>query len=131
VPALRPRDQPARHALRRARQLHRGTGRGVRAGAGADLLRGDRVPLSGGDDVMTHRTRTRTHARAAATAAAALLVLAGCGRAGPELGPALTLADAGASNPTVAVDPRSGTAYVAWVGAQPGSADVYLAPLEA
>lgn len=74
--------------------------------------------------------RTRTHARAAATAAAALLVLAGCGRAGPELGPALTLADAGASNPTVAVDPRTGTAYVAWVGAQPDKADVYLARIE-
>jgi len=77
---------------------------------------------------MTHRTRP--HARAAATAAAALLVLAGCGRAGPELGPALTLADAGASNPTVAVDPRTGTAYVAWVGVQSGNADVYLARIE-
>jgi len=77
---------------------------------------------------MTHRTRT--HARAAATAAAALLILAGCGSAGPELGPALTLADGGASNPTVAVDPRSGTTYVAWVGAQPGNADVYLARID-
>jgi len=77
---------------------------------------------------MTHRRRT--HARAAATAAAALLVLAGCDRAGPELGPALTLAEAGASNPTVAVDPRTGTAYVAWVGAQSSGADVYLARIE-
>src|SRR5690606_24771879 len=128
VPALRPRDEPVGHAVRRARQLHRGARRGVRAGAGADVLRWDRVPLSGGDDAMTHRTRP--HARAAATAAAALPLLAGCGRAGPALGPPLTLADAGASNPTVAVDPRTGTAYVAWVGVQSGNADVYLARIE-
>src|SRR5690606_9850951 len=38
--------------------------------------------------------------------------------------------DAGASNPTVAVDPRTGTAYVAWVGVQSGNADVYLARIE-
>ncbi|MFO7262416.1 MAG: sialidase family protein [bacterium] len=77
---------------------------------------------------MTHRKRV--HARVAATAAAALLLLAGCGRTGPEFGPVLTLAAGGASNPTVAVDPRTGTVYVAWVGAQPGSADVYLARIE-
>ena len=57
---------------------------------------------------------------------AALLLLAGCGDAAPELGPTRTLAEAGASNPTVALAPDGGVAYVAWVGTEDGRSDVWL-----
>ena len=41
------------------------------------------------------------------------LLMAGCS-GGPLFGPPLTVAAHGATNPTVAVDPRSGAVYVAW-----------------
>lgn len=47
-----------------------------------------------------------------------------------ELGPVTTLASAGASNPTAAVDPRSGAVYVAWVQTNDGVSNVYLAQAE-
>lgn len=59
--------------------------------------------------------------------------VAACGAAGsgdPALGPALTLAQAGGSRPTVAVDPRTGTVFVAWIGTSAGESNVYLARYE-
>ncbi|HEX7088903.1 MAG TPA: sialidase family protein [Longimicrobiales bacterium] len=84
------------------------------------------------------QARTRGHARRRARATAAIVIplvaalplLAACAGSGPGLGPTLTLADSGASNPTAAVDPRTGAAYVAWVTAQEGGADVYLVRIE-
>jgi hypothetical protein len=44
----------------------------------------------------------------------------------PQLGEPVTLVEHGASNPTVAVDPRNGTVYVAWVGSAEGDGNVYV-----
>ena len=52
--------------------------------------------------------------RAALLAGVALLLLAAC-ESGPKLGPPVTVAAANAANPTLAVDPRNGVVYVAWV----------------
>lgn len=41
-----------------------------------------------------------------------------------------TLTAQGGSRPTVAVNPRDGTIYVAWVGTDGGTSDVYLARLD-
>jgi hypothetical protein len=65
------------------------------------------------------------------TALAATVALGGCGEGGtPRLGPTITLAEEGASRPTAAIDPRTGTAYIAWVGTTGGTADVYLTRIE-
>ncbi|MEX1184112.1 MAG: sialidase family protein [Gemmatimonadota bacterium] len=63
---------------------------------------------------------------------AALLGLAGCGgaEAAPGAGPVHTLVERGGSNPTVAIDARSGRGYIAWVGTRDGVSDVYLAVRE-
>ncbi|MBV9774362.1 MAG: exo-alpha-sialidase [Gemmatimonadetes bacterium] len=75
------------------------------------------------------KTERRSGA-AAALLAAGVLVSGGCGGSrGDGLGPARTLAASGAGNPTTAADPRTGAAYVAWVGTQRGESDVYLARL--
>ena len=69
----------------------------------------------------------------AALVAAAAVVVAGCAErpgAPPELGAAVVVAEAGASNPTLAADPSTGVAYVAWVGTRNGSSDVLLSTLE-
>jgi len=74
-------------------------------------------------------------ARAPAVAAPAAFVLvagalaaaAACARPGAELGPALALAGAGASEPTVAVDGRTGAVYVAWIAR---GGDAYVARVE-
>ncbi|HEY8483700.1 MAG TPA: sialidase family protein [Longimicrobiales bacterium] len=60
------------------------------------------------------------------------LLASACGNAPPplDLGEALTVVEAGASNPTTAADPRTGTIYVAWVGVEDGVAGVYLARSE-
>jgi hypothetical protein len=71
----------------------------------------------------------RMHASApAAMAAVASLALAGC-EAGPgiEVGLMVTVAVSGATHPTAAVDPSTGTSYVVWVGGDGDSYDVYLA----
>lgn len=71
-----------------------------------------------------------------------LLLPCACGDGGlpaPEAGPVVTVAAAGAGNPTVALDPRTGARYVAWVGAEEGDAapsadrtwNVYVARAEA
>jgi hypothetical protein len=56
------------------------------------------------------------------------LAAAACGE-GPATGsgPTLTLAETGASNPTVAVGSAGGVAYVAWVAAVENTSDVWLA----
>lgn len=46
-------------------------------------------------------------------------------------GEVLTIAEADATHPTVAVDPRDGTVYIAWVGVTEGESNVYLARLDA
>ncbi len=52
-----------------------------------------------------------------------LIALAGCRPTPPlALAAAETLAPADASDPTVAIDPRDGTVYVAWAAMQPDSA---------
>mgnify|MGYP001183608480 CR=1 FL=1 len=50
---------------------------------------------------------------------------------GPAFGPALTLAEEGGTNPTVAVDPVAGGVVLAWVGESDGRADVYFARIPA
>ena len=56
-----------------------------------------------------------------------LVFLAACGpNPSAELSEPVTLDEAGASNPTAAVDPTSGDAYVAWVGDPDGSGNVQL-----
>lgn len=68
--------------------------------------------------------------RRAGNGAVAALLLAACSMqpAAPEVTVA-TVAAAGATHPTVAVDPASGAVYVAWVGVPgaDGRADVFLA----
>lgn len=66
---------------------------------------------------------------AAAVVAAAGAVAAGVslGRAETTLAPAVTVRDAGASNPTAAADSTSGDALVAWVG----GSDVWLSRVSA
>jgi hypothetical protein len=54
-----------------------------------------------------------------------LAMLGACDAAGPS-GEPLVLAERGASNPTVAIDPRSGATFVAWVGTEDGTSDVWL-----
>ena len=44
-----------------------------------------------------------------------------------DFGPEMTVAAAGASNPTAALDPRSGGGYVAWVATEGGASNVFLA----
>ncbi len=56
-----------------------------------------------------------------------VLLLAGCDR-GPRFGQTITVVAAKAANPTVAVDPRSGAVYVAWVQRETDStSNAYLA----
>jgi hypothetical protein len=66
-------------------------------------------------------------ALAALSAAAGVSLAAWRTPPSAALGPEVTLAAAQASNPTVALDPRGGAGYVAWVSAKGGASDVYLA----
>ncbi|HEY8469150.1 MAG TPA: sialidase family protein [Longimicrobiales bacterium] len=103
----------------------------------AGVIEGGAAVVAAGA-VRRARTGGRARLRGRACSAAAvpiplvvtLALLAGCGGSAPALGPTLTLVDGGASNPTAAVDPRTGVVYVAWVTAQEGRADVYLARIE-
>jgi hypothetical protein len=79
------------------------------------------------------RTSRRRRAAALAFAAAAAAAAAGAISAGREaagrtlaLSPVAVLA-AAAENPTAAVDPHTGTGYVAWIEKAGSGADVYLA----
>ena len=80
-----------------------------------------------------HRTADDQGARSdgrrllGASVTATLLWLSGCGGAPAELAEPVTVADHGASNPTVAVDRERGTYYIAWVGTNDGVSDVYVA----
>ncbi len=77
---------------------------------------------------MNSMMRMNTMVRAGSTAAIAVLLWAGCTEHPVTLGPMVTLAEMGASNPTVAVAPGSDTAYVAWVeGAEGSTGNVRLA----
>lgn len=70
------------------------------------------------------------------TAAAALVaipliaVARGDGAGAMALGAAMTLAEHAAGNPTAAVDPRGGTGFVAWIAAEGGAPNVYLARVD-
>jgi hypothetical protein len=64
--------------------------------------------------------------RVAALALVALAISCTDNGAPAAAGPAMTLAFENAGNPTAAIDPRTGTRYVAWVETRAGSADVYL-----
>lgn len=62
-----------------------------------------------------------------ATAAAVACVASACvGDPAPEPGPTRTLAETGASNPTVAIDSAAGAIYVAWVGTNAGASNVFF-----
>lgn len=70
--------------------------------------------------------------RARPAAVLGLAALAACSAApGGTAGPAATLAERGAGRPTVAADPRTGAAYVAWVADSAGVPGVYLARVAA
>lgn len=56
---------------------------------------------------------------------------AGAEGSAPDVGPVTTVVAEGASNPTVALDPRTGTRYVAWVGTEGEVSNVYVARAEA
>ncbi|HET7275756.1 MAG TPA: sialidase family protein [Longimicrobiaceae bacterium] len=59
-----------------------------------------------------------------------LASLGGCGEvenADAAIGPVVTLAKKGGSNPTIALDSTSGTAFVAWIARTDGTANVYMA----
>lgn len=68
----------------------------------------------------------------AAGTAIALGLLAACGSGEPVHLSAteVTLTTTSASNPTVAIAPRTGTVYVAWVGTTEGESNVHLARVE-
>ena len=80
---------------------------------------------------MTSAMKTRTvigiaGAAALVLAGASALAVAGEGGAG-DFGPAIRVVEAGASNPTAALDGRAGHGYVAWVATADGASDVFLA----
>lgn len=67
-------------------------------------------------------------AAAAALLAVPLIALArGGADARMTLGDAMTVAEHAAGNPTVAVDPRDGAGFTAWIATADGRSDVYLA----
>jgi hypothetical protein len=59
-------------------------------------------------------------------ALAALLALACAQGEPPQLGPPIEIAAAGATHPTVAIDGERGIHYVAWVGTQDSTPNVYI-----
>lgn len=76
--------------------------------------------------------RIRSIAAAALAAGASVGAAMACAEAragGVEWGSTVTLADSGASNPTSAVDPRSGAAFAAWVATEGEVSDVFLTRL--
>ncbi|HEU4455482.1 MAG TPA: sialidase family protein, partial [Longimicrobium sp.] len=82
---------------------------------------------------MMITTRLRKIALALGAAGTAGIVAVACAEAragGVEWGSTLTLRDRDASNPTAAVDPRSGAAYAAWVETTGGVSSVFVARLE-
>jgi hypothetical protein len=76
-------------------------------------------------DMKTH-SMLRELPALAALAAITLLFACDSG-APPVLGAAITIADAGATHPTVEIDGQRGIHYVAWVGVQNDEANVYVA----
>jgi thiol-disulfide isomerase/thioredoxin len=67
-------------------------------------------------------------AAACLLATIAALLLAACGGAEPPaLGAPITVAQSGATHPTVAIDAEQGIHYVAWIGMHEGQANVYIA----
>src|SRR5690606_2687359 len=83
-----------------------------------------------GDVAAARRRASLRPQRGVIPCCLAALLVAGCSMqpAAPEVTLA-TVADGGATHPTVAIDPTRGAVYVAWVGTPDadGRADVYLA----
>src|SRR5690606_26771091 len=125
--------EPDLRALRRDGVLHPGARGGVRAWPPPHAVPRRAVPLAG---IRAMRTRIRTARGGVAPLLLPLLLAAGAAACGggtgdpPELGGIATVAERGASNPTVALDPRTGRSYVAWVGSEEGISNVYLAVAE-
>jgi hypothetical protein len=68
---------------------------------------------------------------AAALLAIPLIAVARGGGAGTmAVSASMTLAEHAAGNPTAAVDPRGGTGFVAWIAAEGGASNVFLARVE-
>ena len=79
---------------------------------------------------MNRKTRIAAGALAGVAVVAGLAALAEAREgAAPAWGPVLTLREAGASNPTVAVDPRGDGGYVAWVETAEGVSNVVVSRL--
>lgn len=87
------------------------------------------------DNRPRHSTRAPGQtSRCALLALAAMGALAGCDTH-PEpfiigFGPSITIAETGGTRPTVAIDPRDGTTYIAWIGAGQAAADLYLSRID-
>jgi hypothetical protein len=82
--------------------------------------------------MMMNTMRLRKIAFALSAAGAAGITVLACAEAragGLEWGITRTLAERDASNPTAAVDPRSGAAYAAWVETAGGVSNVFVARL--
>lgn len=80
------------------------------------------------------RAPGQTARRALLTLAILAGALAGCDT-GPDtaadpFGPGITIAETGGTRPTVAVDPRDGTIYIAWIGAGQGTTNLYLSRID-
>src|SRR5690606_7985965 len=121
---VREGEQPPGRAIRRERGVERLPRTGVRARPAARLPRRRTTQLRRG-------SMSRRVAGAAGTAIA-LGLLAACGSGEPVHLSAteVTLTTTSASNPTVAIAPRTGTVYVAWVGTTEGESNVHLARVE-
>jgi hypothetical protein len=78
-------------------------------------------------NTTTTRVPLRGHPLRLLPVLALLGACAGAERTAPDLGPVTTVVAEGASNPTVALDPRTEMRYVAWVGTEGDIPNVYLA----
>lgn len=75
---------------------------------------------------MKRRTKNRDPRFPTWSALATTLVVAACSAGAPHIGPTITVAESGASNPTLAVD-ATGAAWVAWVENGGEASNVWLA----
>lgn len=76
------------------------------------------------------RQGRRITVQALVTALCAIVVSSCAGNSSSPYSPPLTITSHGGSRPSTAIDPRDGTVYVAWVGTETGSADVFLSRLD-
>jgi hypothetical protein len=75
--------------------------------------------------------RTIVAVAAAALVSIPVIAVARGGETPPAVGAAVTVAEHAAGNPTSAVDPRDGTGFVAWIAAEGGAPNVFLARVDA